>query len=129
MKTSQALSGFLLAAGMGNAAQAVNLESGVVFGGPGQTHVACLLVNSGNAPVTLLTRQLVGQFSGVLKPTYDDCGKTLEPNRICSFQVPTATNESASCKVVIRQDTKDVRGTMMSLGDPVDAPLSQSDLR
>jgi hypothetical protein len=129
MKRSNAVFGLIIATGLAGTAQAVTLESGVVFGGPSQTHVACVLVNLGTTTVTLTSKQLVGQFSGVMKPTFDDCGRSLLPKQTCSFQVPTPTNESASCKVVVGQTTAEVRGTMMSLTDPLDKPLSESDLR
>lgn len=129
MKPSNALTGLLVACGLTSTAQAVTLESGVVYGGPAQTHVACVVMNWGTTPVTFSSKLLYGQFRGNLAPTYDDCGSTLGAKTICSFQVPTPSQEAASCKISVSETNANIRGTMMSLTDPLDKPLSQSDLR
>src|SRR3954468_717005 len=81
------LSGVVLACGMAGTAQAAStLGSGPVFGGKQQQTVACVVVNLGSAPITFLTKQLVGQFKGNLTLNFSDCGATLQPGATCSIQ-------------------------------------------
>jgi len=47
------LSGIVFACGMAGTVQAANLGSGPVYGGPGQSHVACQVANVGNTAITL----------------------------------------------------------------------------
>ena len=129
------LSGIVLACGMAGTAQAAStLASGPVFGGQQQQQVACVVVNLGGAPITFLTRQLVGQFKAPLTLNFNDCGATLGKGAFCSFQANvntqgTAPHQAASCKVVIREAKTNVRGTMVALDPALGRPLSQTDLR
>ena len=129
------LSGIVLACGMAGTAQAAStLASGPVVGGQQQERVACVVVNLGGAPITFLTRQLVGQFKAPLTLNFSDCGATLLPGAFCSFQANvnnqgTAPNQAASCKVVILEAKTNVRGTMVALDPAQGRPLSQTDLR
>jgi hypothetical protein len=124
------LSGLIFAAGMAGAVQAATLESGIVYGGPSQTHVACEVVNMSSAPIHFVKIEVIGQYNGSLKPFYDDCGMSLGQGGVCSFQAP-AVREAAACKVIIQEAKTDVHGTMVALSDPVGdpSPLSESDLR
>jgi len=106
------------------------LASGVVYGGPDQTHVACEVVNMSNTPITFVKKDLVGQFQAPLPLNFDDCGIELEPNGICTFQAATGS-QAAACKVTINQSKTNVRGTIVALTGPAanPIPLSESDLR
>jgi hypothetical protein len=131
MKLQLILTGIVLACSMAGTVQAASLlASGVVYGGPDQTHVACEVVNMSNTPITFVKKELVGQFQAPLSLNFDDCGTALAPNRICSFQA-AADQEAAACKVIIKQAKTDVRGTMVALTGPADStfPLSEADLR
>jgi hypothetical protein len=112
------------------------LASGPVIGGQQQQQVACVVVNLSSAPITFVTKELVGQYSGVLKTNFDDCGTTLGQGRFCSFQAnvnaqtpPVAPNQGVSCKAVIQEAKTNVRGTMLALNPANGPPLSQTDLR
>ena len=129
------LSGIVLACGMAGTAQAAStLASGPVFGGQQQQQVACTVVNMGGAPITFVTKQLVGQFKTPLTLNFSDCGATLLPGATCSFQANvntqgTAPHQATSCKVVIVEAKTNVRGTMVALDPALGRPLSQTDLR
>jgi hypothetical protein len=124
------LLGMVFVCGMAGTVQAATLTSGPVFGGPDQTHVACVVVNLSNAPITFLKTQLIGHFRGVLPQFFNGCGTTLARNGMCSFQA-NADRESTACKVIIAQAKTNVRGTMVALTGDVNEPfpLSESDLR
>ena len=124
------LSGIVFVCGMAGVVQAATLESGVDYGGPNQTHVACEVVNMSSAPIHFVKIEVIGQYNGSLKPFYDDCGMSLGQGGVCSFQAP-AVREAAACKVIIKEAKTDVHGTMVALSDPVGdpSPLSESDLR
>jgi hypothetical protein len=129
------LSGIVLACGMAGTAQADSiLASGPVFGGQQQQQVACVVVNLGSTHITLVAKELVGEFKAPLTPNFDDCGPTLQPGAFCSFQANvntqgTAPHQAASCKVVILEAKTNVRGTMLALDPAHGRPLSQTDLR
>lgn len=126
------LSGIVFVCGMAGAVQAATLESGIVYGGPSQTHVACEVVNMSNAPIHFVKKELIGQYHGTLdhEHFFDDCDTALGPNGMCTFQA-AAVREAAACKVIIKEAKTDVHGTMVALTDPVGDPfpLSESDLR
>jgi hypothetical protein len=132
------LSGIVLTCGMAGTAQAASiLASGPVVGGQQQERVACVVVNLGVAPITFLTKELVGQYKGHLDLDFNNCpadGATLGAGATCSFQANvnnqgTAPNQPASCRVVIKEAKGDVRGTMVALDPAQGRPLSQTDLR
>ena len=131
------LSGIVLTCGMAGTAQAAStLLSGPVLGGQQQTRVACEVVNLGSTSITFITKQLVGEFSGVLDQDFKGCGATLAPGAFCNFQAnvnnqnpPTAPHQATSCKVVILEAKTNVRGTMVALDPAGGRPLSQTDLR
>jgi hypothetical protein len=132
MKLQRILTGIVLACSMAGTVQAAStLTSGVVYGGPDQTHVACEVVNLSNAPITFVKKQIIGHFNGSLPLNFDDCGTALAPNRICTFQAATPGSQGAACKFIINQLKTNIRGTMVALtgpaADPI--PLSESDLR
>jgi hypothetical protein len=126
------LSGIVFVCGMAGTVQAETLFSGIVYGGPDQTRVACEVVNMSDDPITFVKKELIGHFNGVLTLDFDDCGASLAKNSICTFQAATPTHEGTACKVVIVQKKKTgVHGTMVALTGPPAAPfpLSESDLR
>jgi hypothetical protein len=131
------LSGIVLASGMAGTAQAAStLASGPVFGGQQEEQVACVIVNLGSTPITFVTKELVGEFTGVLKPNFDGCQPTLREGAYCSFQAnvniqvpPVAPHQATSCKVVILEAKTNVRGTTFALDPAKGRPLSQTDLR
>jgi hypothetical protein len=58
---------------------------------------------------------------------FDNCGASLAPNDICTFQA-AANDQAYGCKVNIVEVKTNVRGTMTALG-PANATLSEADLR
>jgi len=133
------LSGIVLASGMVGTAQAAStLISGPLLGGPLQNHVTCLIVNAGPTPITILSNQFVGNFSGVLPIVFfDNCKRaSLAPGGFCNFQANVndqpgvAPNQSTLCKVVILEPKTNVRGTIVAVNPDINLPpLDRSDLR
>jgi hypothetical protein len=130
------LSGIVLSCGMAGTAHAEStLASGPVAGGQQQTRVACLIVNLSSAPINFVTKELVGHYSGVLNPDFDDCTSPLRAGAFCSFQAnvnnqgQVAPHQEVSCKAVILEAKTNVRGTMLALDPANGRPLSQTDLR
>ena len=140
MKIQRILGGIVMACGMVGTVQAGTLTSGPVYGGESQDHVACVVVNVGAAPITFVKTELIGQFVNPLPTNFNDClGSLLLPGAICSFQAATVDHQGVACKVIILEDKKNVRGTMMALSPvlgvqgedhlPANSNLSESDLR
>lgn len=132
MRLPRLLTGIVLACSMAGTVQAAStLTSGLVYGGPDQTHAACQVVNLSNAPITFVKKQIVGHFGGLLPLNFDDCGTALAPNGVCTFQAATPGSQGAACKFIINQARTNVRGTMVALtGDlATPTPLSESDIR
>lgn len=132
---SSILSGIVLACGVAGTAQAAStLSSGPVLGGNQQQQVACEIANLGGAPITFVSRQLVGEFKAPLTLNFNNCGAKLAPGAFCNFQANvnaqgTAPHQAVSCKVVIVEAKTNVRGTMAALDPALGRPLSQTDLR
>ena len=132
------LSGIVLASSIAGTAHAAStLISGLVYGGPNQHVVACLVVNTSTTPIHFISTELVGVFRGSLIQNFNSCkGATLLPNQTCSFQANTdeqgtAPNQATACKAVIAEAKTNVRGTMFALDFQAlgNTALSQSDLR
>jgi hypothetical protein len=131
MRMPRILTGIVLACGLTGTVQAATLISGPVYGGPDQDQVACVVVNASTAPITFVTKELLGQFKAPLDQNFDDCGASLKSGGTCSFQA-AAVNQAAACKVIILESKTDVRGTMVSYEFSTgvsNAWLSQADLR
>ena len=130
MKIQRIVVGMSLACGIVGPVQAKTLLSGPVYGGLGQTHVACVVVNAGTAPIHFVTTELLGQYVAPLPLNYNDCRVSLLPGAICSFQAATLDHQATACKVSIMEAKTNVRGTMMALSPvPTNANLSAADLR
>ena len=127
MKMQRLLSGIVLACGLVGTVQADTLASGPVYGGPSQNRVACQVFNAGNTPITFVSTRISSQFNASVPLTFNNCGASLAPNRICTFQA-TASDQAFSCKALINEAKTNVRGTMAALNSSNDA-LSEADLR
>ena len=130
MRVRRILAGMVVACGIVGTVQADTLISGPVYGGLGQTHVACVVVNAGTAPIHFVTTELLGQYVAPLPLNYNDCRVSLLPGAICSFQAATLDHQATACKVSIVEAKTNVRGTMMALSPvPTNANVSEADLR
>ncbi len=128
MNMKRLLSGMVLACGMVGTVQAADtLVSASIYGGPTQTRVACTVYNAGKIPITFVNTQIDGQFASDVQLNFNDCGRTLVPHAICSFQA-AAGNEAFACIVQIAEKKATVRGSMIALNSAA-FPLSEADLR
>ena len=130
MRVRRILAGMVVACGIVGTVQADTLISGPVYGGLGQNHVACVVINAGTAPIHFVATELLGQYVAPLLLNYNDCRASLLPGAICSFQAATLDHQATACKVSIAEAKTNVRGTMMALNPmPTNANLSEADLR
>jgi hypothetical protein len=103
------------------------LASGPVYYGPDQNRVACQVFNAGDTPITFISTEIFDQKSlGSIKLDFNNCGESLNPGDICTFQ-GAAGDEAYACKVRIKERKTNVRGTMTALEDGYQG--SEADLR
>jgi hypothetical protein len=101
--------------------------SGVLYGGPTQTHVVCYLFNAGPGNVSV-TAKTIADESAEITQYGTSCGTTLGVGKTCWFGAYIVNNRAHSCRAVLSPSGDNVRGSI-DVRDVDMKVLVQSQLR